>query len=96
MCCCFSHPPWALIFKQHLVAIIKQLFFLFFSDIPQTLLLGLKYEDLSWDFGKPPNASDDPESLPCLFIQVRMFAERLIKNHQLNGSDFFHAVPSQA
>ncbi|CAO1418753.1 unnamed protein product [Diamesa tonsa] len=34
-----------------------------------TLLLGLKYDDLSWDFGKPPSANDDPECLPCIFIQ---------------------------
>ena len=57
----------------------------FISSAPifyQTLLLGLKYEDLSWDFGKPPNASDDPECLPCLFIQVRKFVERLIKDRQ--------------
>lgn len=35
----------------------------------QTLLLGLKYEELSWDFAKP-SAIDDPDCLPCIFIQV--------------------------
>ncbi|KAG5671913.1 hypothetical protein PVAND_002082 [Polypedilum vanderplanki] len=35
-----------------------------------TLLLGLKYEEFSWDIGKPTtNENDDPECLPCLFIQ---------------------------
>ncbi|KAM7360805.1 FERM domain-containing protein 8 Bili isoform 2-T9 [Cochliomyia hominivorax] len=33
-----------------------------------TLLLGLRYEDLSWDFAKP-SATDDPECLTCIFLQ---------------------------
>ncbi|KAH8295265.1 hypothetical protein KR018_009455 [Drosophila ironensis] len=33
-----------------------------------TLLLGLRYEDLSWDYAKP-SASDDPECLTCIFLQ---------------------------
>lgn len=37
--------------------------------ILQILLLGLKYEELSWDLAKP-SATDDPDCLPCIFIQV--------------------------
>ncbi|KAJ6638743.1 FERM domain-containing protein 8 [Pseudolycoriella hygida] len=33
-----------------------------------TLILGLRYEELSWDYGKP-SVSDDPECLSCIFIQ---------------------------
>ncbi|XP_046804991.1 uncharacterized protein LOC111681978 [Lucilia cuprina] len=33
-----------------------------------TLLLGLRYEDLSWDFAKP-SATDDPECQTCIFLQ---------------------------
>lgn len=32
-------------------------------------MLGLKYEDISWDFGKP-SVMDDPECMPCVFLQV--------------------------
>lgn len=35
----------------------------------QTLLLGLRYDELSWDLAKP-SATDDPDCLPCIFIQV--------------------------
>lgn len=35
----------------------------------KTLLLGLRYEDMSWDYAKP-SASDDPECLTCIFLQV--------------------------
>lgn len=35
----------------------------------QTLLLGLRYEELSWDFAKP-STTDDIDCLPCIFIQV--------------------------
>ncbi|XP_021914561.1 FERM domain-containing protein 8 isoform X3 [Zootermopsis nevadensis] len=33
-----------------------------------TLLLGLKYEELSWDFAKP-SQENNPDCLPCLFLQ---------------------------
>ncbi|SPP83231.1 FERM domain-containing protein 8 [Drosophila guanche] len=33
-----------------------------------TLLLGLRYEDLSWDYAKP-SAADDAECLTCIFLQ---------------------------
>ncbi|TDG38387.1 hypothetical protein AWZ03_015191 [Drosophila navojoa] len=33
-----------------------------------TLLLGLRYEDLSWDYAKP-SATDDLECLTCIFLQ---------------------------
>ncbi|PSN46115.1 hypothetical protein C0J52_17252 [Blattella germanica] len=33
-----------------------------------TLLLGLKYEEMSWDFAKP-SQEDNPDCLPCLFLQ---------------------------
>ncbi|XP_037030048.1 putative FERM domain-containing protein FRMD8P1 [Bradysia coprophila] len=33
-----------------------------------TLILGLRYEELSWDYGKP-SVSDDPDCLSCIFIQ---------------------------
>ncbi|PNF28256.1 FERM domain-containing protein 8 [Cryptotermes secundus] len=38
------------------------------DDIQCTLLLGLKYEELSWDFAKP-SQEDNPDCLPCLFLQ---------------------------
>lgn len=34
-------------------------------------LLGLKFEDLSWDFAKP-SQEDNPDCLPCIFIQFRV------------------------
>lgn len=37
-------------------------------NIFQTLLLGLRYEDLSWDYARP-SREDDPYCLPCLFLQ---------------------------
>lgn len=54
-----------------LCVILRQNYLNLIPQFLQTLLLGLKYEDFSWDFGKPPTVSDDPECLPCLFIQVR-------------------------
>ncbi|XP_064556865.1 uncharacterized protein Bili isoform X3 [Drosophila montana] len=33
-----------------------------------TLLLGLRYEDMSWDYAKP-SASEDSECLTCIFLQ---------------------------
>lgn len=42
------------------------------SFVPlQTLLLGLRYEELSWDYGRP--SIDDPECLPCIFLEVSFF-----------------------
>nr|CAD7578515.1 unnamed protein product [Timema californicum] len=38
------------------------------DDIQCTLLLGLKYEEMSWDFAKP-SQEDNLECLPCIFIQ---------------------------
>ncbi|KAL0269098.1 UNVERIFIED_CONTAM: hypothetical protein PYX00_006933 [Menopon gallinae] len=38
------------------------------DHIQCTLLLGLKYEDMSWDYAKP-SQEDNPDCLPCLFIQ---------------------------
>ncbi|XP_046980843.1 putative FERM domain-containing protein FRMD8P1 [Schistocerca americana] len=38
------------------------------DDIQCTLLLGLKYEEMSWDFAKP-SQEDNPDCLPCLFLQ---------------------------
>lgn len=35
----------------------------------QTLLLGLKYEELCWDLGKPSGPGEDPDSMSCIFIQ---------------------------
>lgn len=32
------------------------------------MLLGLKYEDLSWEYAKP-SKEDDPNCFPCLFLQ---------------------------
>lgn len=34
----------------------------------QTVLLGLRYEEFSWDHAKP-SKEDDPNCLPCLFLQ---------------------------
>ncbi|XP_038106899.1 FERM domain-containing protein 8 isoform X4 [Culex quinquefasciatus] len=38
------------------------------DQIECTLLLGLKYDELSWDYAKPSNVND-PECLPCIFLQ---------------------------
>lgn len=43
---------------------IHAYFFFFF----QKLMLGLRYEDFSWDLGKP-NKSNLIDHLPCIFIQ---------------------------
>lgn len=32
------------------------------------MLLGLKYEELSWEFARP-SKEDDPNCLPCVFLQ---------------------------
>lgn len=32
------------------------------------MLLGLKYEELSWDYARP-SKENDPDCLPCLFLQ---------------------------
>jgi hypothetical protein len=37
--------------------------------VPQVILLGLKLEELSWDYAKPSQENND-DCLPCLFIQV--------------------------
>lgn len=37
----------------------------------QQLLLGLKFEEMSWDFAKP-SQEDNPDCLPCIFIQFRV------------------------
>lgn len=42
-----------------------------------TLLLGLRYEEFSWDFAKPNNP-DDPECLPCIFLEVTSLFVRLL------------------
>ena len=34
----------------------------------QTLLLGLRYEEFSWDYARP-SKEDDPNCLSCLFLQ---------------------------
>ncbi|CAH1393403.1 unnamed protein product [Nezara viridula] len=41
------------------------------NNIHYTLLVGLKYEELSWDFAKP-SQEDNPDCLPCLFLQFRV------------------------
>lgn len=41
---------------------------LIFANL-QTLLLGLRYEELSWDYAKP-STTEDIDCLPCIFIQV--------------------------
>ncbi|XP_004524399.1 uncharacterized protein LOC101456936 isoform X1 [Ceratitis capitata] len=38
------------------------------DPIECTLLLGLRYEDLSWDYARP-SVSNDPECQTCIFIQ---------------------------
>ena len=35
---------------------------------PQVVLLGLKFEELSWDYAKPSQENNE-DCLPCLFIQ---------------------------
>lgn len=34
----------------------------------QTVLVGLKYEEMSWDFARP-SREEDPNCFPCLFLQ---------------------------
>lgn len=41
------------------------------DNVQCILLLGLKYEDMSWDFAKP-SQEDNPDCLPCLFLQFRV------------------------
>ncbi|KAG8302735.1 FERM domain-containing protein 8 [Homalodisca vitripennis] len=41
------------------------------DNIQCTLLLGLKFEEMSWDFAKP-SQEDNPDCLPCIFIQFRV------------------------
>ena len=38
----------------------------------QVILLGLKLEELSWDYAKPSQENND-DCLPCLFIQVSIY-----------------------
>ncbi|KRT80885.1 FERM domain containing protein, partial [Oryctes borbonicus] len=38
------------------------------DDIECTLLLGLRYEELSWDYARP-SKEDDPNCFPCIFLQ---------------------------
>ncbi|XP_045466874.1 putative FERM domain-containing protein FRMD8P1 [Harmonia axyridis] len=38
------------------------------DDIECTVLVGLRYEDLSWEFARP-SREDEPNCLPCLFLQ---------------------------
>lgn len=39
------------------------------NSLLQTLLLGLKYEELCWDLGKPSGPGEDPDSMSCIFVQ---------------------------
>uniref|UniRef100_A0A1B6DRL1 FERM domain-containing protein 8 n=1 Tax=Clastoptera arizonana TaxID=38151 RepID=A0A1B6DRL1_9HEMI len=41
------------------------------DNVQCTLLLGLKYEELCWDFAKPSH-EENPDCLPCLFLQFRV------------------------
>lgn len=41
------------------------------DNVQCILLLGLKYDDMSWDFAKP-SQEDNPDCLPCLFLQFRV------------------------
>jgi len=42
------------------------------DPINVVILLGLKLEELSWDYAKPSQENND-DCLPCLFIQVKRF-----------------------
>lgn len=46
----------------------------------QSLLLGLKYSELSWEMAKPSD-ENNPDCLPCLFLQfpVRENGARVYK-----------------
>uniref|UniRef100_A0A1B0C9K7 Putative 26s proteasome regulatory complex subunit n=1 Tax=Lutzomyia longipalpis TaxID=7200 RepID=A0A1B0C9K7_LUTLO len=47
------------------------------DHVESTLILGLRYEELSWDFAKPSSA-DDPECMPCIFIQtIKYLSEQI-------------------
>ncbi|XP_024081210.1 FERM domain-containing protein 8 isoform X2 [Cimex lectularius] len=41
------------------------------NNVQCTLLVGLKYEEFSWDFAKP-SQEENPDCLPCLFLQFRV------------------------
>ncbi|XP_075147175.1 FERM domain-containing protein 8 Bili [Haematobia irritans] len=41
------------------------------DPVESTLLIGLRYEDLSWDYAKP-SAADDPQCLTCIFLQFEV------------------------
>ncbi|XP_063706200.1 FERM domain-containing protein 8 [Culicoides brevitarsis] len=53
--------------KPVLIAINERGIFII-DHAESTLLLGLRYEEFSWDFAKPNNP-DDPECLPCIFLE---------------------------
>lgn len=38
------------------------------DDIQCSLLLGLRYSELSWEMAKPSD-ENNPDCLPCLFLQ---------------------------
>lgn len=56
--------------KVVLIAINERGIFII-DHAESTLLLGLRYEEFSWDFAKPNNP-DDPECLPCIFLEVNI------------------------
>lgn len=56
--------------KTVLVAINERGIFIIDHN-ESTLLLGLRYEEFSWDLAKP--SSDDTECLPCIFLEVSHF-----------------------
>ena len=39
-----------------------------YTILHQVVLLGLKFEELSWDYAKPSQENNE-DCLPCLFIQ---------------------------
>jgi hypothetical protein len=57
---------------------------IFYLSLFQVILLGLKLEELSWDYAKPSQENND-DCLPCLFIQV----EYNFQNKYLMYKDIF-------
>lgn len=62
------------------------------------MLLGLRYEELSWDFAKP-STTDDIDCMPCIFIQVSggqsgqsVLVKEIFKTFKLNALFWFKMI----
>lgn len=68
----------------------------------QTVLLGLRYQDLSWDSARPVQ-ENNPDCLSCLFLQFqvleggqRVFKVLQVFSKQVRSHFQFYVVPTKA